>query len=423
MPKPATTPTTFQEFISSAVAKISDPGIQQQFTQTFGGLLENLPSEAISVLDTETSRNVMFHRDYSRLVNDHRSEAAQLQQQAADLAAREQYLQQLQANSISRADYEFLQQQLTQVRQQADWVGTIREKLEAMDMLELVLDPDELSEFRTLGESVMPEPATPTNPNQPVTPPAPQWINGQWYIPAAAAPTAPAPAVPPVPQQFAPASAPTPAAPPVDIQALIEAKLNEILAPAMAQVYGAASQTSLEVQRFANEWQALKGETIDPTVLNREFIASGKQFDQFLEEKYNLSEAREARRQADFEAAVTAKATEVAAQKIAELTAAGSTRLGVPAPNGSTPLFDALAAKPNGLRQAWSQTQPSSNTPGQPPTPQAAPAATPQQLPATPPPNPTEQGGVTAAAQALAAGTYANGRFDPTRPLGVPGQV
>lgn len=411
--------TTFTDFITAAAAKIPDPALASQFTSTFGQFLAQQPSTVLETLDLQTNNNVLLHRDYSRIVSEQRAEAAAL-------AQREQELQHLQANAVARSEYDQLQQQLAEIRNRAQWVDTLRTRLDEMDLTELVLDSEEVQQFRGLGQlassattpedNQMPDPAT-SNGQPPAGTPMPQWVNGQWYLPA----TAPAPQQ----QQFQ-QQPPAAAQPPQDIEALVaasvQAALGEVLPQFGAQVYGASAQTALEMQGFAAEWQQLKGETIDPRQLNQEFINSGKQFNEFLEDRFKLSEAREAKRTTDFQAAVDAAAEQKLQQRLAEMTTAGSLRNGIPSNPGSTPLFDAIAARPNGLRQAY--TSPGSNVPQQPLTPQAAPAATTvpqQQQPATPPPNPADTTGLEAAAAALASGKFANARFDPTRPMGAPG--
>lgn len=404
--------TTFTDFITAAAAKIPDPALAQQFTATFGELIQNTPPEAQKFLDN----GVLLHRDYSRIISEQRAEASQLQQQATALAQREQELQHLQANAVARSEYDQLQQQLAEIRNRAQWVDTLRTRLDEMDLTELVLDSDEVQQFRGLSQlassattpedNQMPDPATPNGNGQqpPAGTPMPVWQNGQWYLPT----------------QPAAAAAP-------DFEALVNARvqaaLGEVLPAALAQVYGASSQTALEMQGFAAEWEQLKGESIDPRQLNQEFVQSGKQFNDFLEDRFKLSEAREAKRTADFQSAVDAAAEQKLQQRLAEMTTAGSLRNGIPSNPGSTPLFDAIAARPNGLRQAY--TSPGSTVPQQPLTPQAAPAATtvPQQQPATPPPNPADTTGLEAAAAALASGRFANSRFDPTRPMGAPGMA
>jgi len=423
MPKqPATPTTTFTDFITAAAAKIPDPVLAQQFTATFGELIQNTPPEAQKFLDN----GVLLHRDYSRIISEQRAEASQLQQQAAALAQREQELQHLQANAVARSEYDQLQQQLTEIRNRAQWVDTLRTRLDEMDLTELVLDSEEVQQFRGLAgtattpeDNQMPDPATPNGNGQqpPAGTPMPQWVNGQWYLPM----TAPAAAQP----QYQPAPAqPAAAAAAPDFEALVNARvqaaLGEVLPAALAQVYGASSQTALEMQGFAAEWAQLKGESIDPRQLNQEFVSSGKQFNDFLEDRFKLSEAREAKRAADFQAAVDTAAEQKLQQRLAEMTTAGSLRNGIPSNPGSTPLFDAIAGRPSGLRQAYSS--PGSTASQQPLTPQAAPAATTQhQQPATPPPNPADSTGLEAAAAALASGKFANARFDPTRPMGAPG--
>ena len=417
--------TTFTDFITAAAAKIPDPALASQFTSTFGQFLAQQPSTVLETLDLQTNNNVLLHRDYSRIVSEQRAEAAAL-------AQREQELQHLQANAVARSEYDQLQQQLTEIRNRAQWVDTLRTRLDEMDLTELVLDSDEVQQFRGLSQlassattpedNQMPDPATLNGNGQqpPAGTPMPQWVNGQWYLPM----TAPAAAQP----QYQPAPAqPAAAAAAPDFEALVNARvqaaLGEVLPAALAQVYGASSQTALEMQGFAAEWKALKGEDIDPRQLNQEFVNSGKQFNEFLEDRFKLSEAREAKRTTDFQSAVDAAAEQKLQQRLAEMTTAGSLRNGIPSNPGSTPLFDAIAARPNGLRQAY--TSPGSNVSQQPLTPQAAPAATtvPQQQPATPPPNPADTTGLEAAAAALASGRFANSRFDPTRPMGVPGMA
>jgi hypothetical protein len=417
--------TTFTDFITAAAAKIPDPALASQFTSTFGQFLAQQPSTVLETLDLQTNNNVLLHRDYSRIVSEQRAEAAAL-------AQREQELQHLQANAVARSEYDQLQQQLTEIRNRAQWVDTLRTRLDEMDLTELVLDSDEVQQFRGLSQlassattpedNQMPDPATPNGNGQqpPAGTPMPQWVNGQWYLPM----TAPAAAQP----QYQPAPAqPAAAAAAPDFEALVNARvqaaLGEVLPAALAQVYGASSQTALEMQGFAAEWKALKGEDIDPRQLNQEFVNSGKQFNEFLEDRFKLSEAREAKRTTDFQSAVDAAAEQKLQQRLAEMTTAGSLRNGIPSNPGSTPLFDAIAARPNGLRQAY--TSPGSNVSQQPLTPQAAPAATtvPQQQPATPPPNPADTTGLEAAAAALASGRFANSRFDPTRPMGAPGMA
>ena len=417
--------TTFTDFITAAAAKIPDPALASQFTSTFGQFLAQQPSTVLETLDLQTNNNVLLHRDYSRIVSEQRAEAAAL-------AQREQELQHLQANAVARSEYDQLQQQLAEIRNRAQWVDTLRTRLDEMDLTELVLDSDEVQQFRGLSQlassattpedNQMPDPATLNGNGQqpPAGTPMPQWVNGQWYLPM----TAPAAAQP----QYQPAPAqPAAAAAAPDFEALVNARvqaaLGEVLPAALAQVYGASSQTALEMQGFAAEWKALKGEDIDPRQLNQEFVNSGKQFNEFLEDRFKLSEAREAKRTTDFQSAVDAAAEQKLQQRLAEMTTAGSLRNGIPSNPGSTPLFDAIAARPNGLRQAY--TSPGSNVPQQPLTPQAAPAATtvPQQQPATPPPNPADTTGLEAAAAALASGRFANSRFDPTRPMGAPGMA
>jgi len=421
--------TTFTDFITAAAAKIPDPALAQQFTATFGELIQNTPPEAQKFLDN----GVLLHRDYSRIISEQRAEASQLQQQATALAQREQELQHLQANAVARSEYDQLQQQLAEIRNRAQWVDTLRTRLDEMDLTELVLDSDEVQQFRGLSQlassattpedNQMPDPATPNGNGQqpPAGTPMPVWQNGQWYLPM----TAPAAAQPQYQPAVAPAQPAAAAAPDFEalVNARVQAALGEVLPAALAQVYGASSQTALEMQGFAAEWEQLKGESIDPRQLNQEFVQSGKQFNDFLEDRFKLSEAREAKRTADFQSAVDAAAEQKLQQRLAEMTTAGSLRNGIPSNPGSTPLFDAIAARPNGLRQAY--TSPGSNVSQQPLTPQAAPAATtvPQQQPATPPPNPADTTGLEAAAAALASGRFANSRFDPTRPMGAPGMA
>lgn len=424
--QPAT--TTFTDFITAAASRIPDPALAQQFNTTFGQFLAQQPSTVIETLDSQTNNNVLLHRDYSRIVSEQRAEAAAL-------AQREQELQHLQASSVSRNEYDQLQQQLNDIRARAEWVDTLRTRLDEMDLTELVLDSEEVQRFKELATTItnpednkMPDPATQNNgqgQQPPAGTPMPVWQNGQWYLPM----TAPNAAAQPPAQFQPPAAAPSI---PANFEELVtqrvQAALGEILPPAMAQVYGASSQTALEMQGFAAEWQQLKGESIDPRQLNQEFVNSGKQFNEFLEDKFKLSEAREAKRTSDFQAAVDAAAEQKLQQRLSEMTASGGLRNGIPANPGSTPLFDAIASRPNGLRQAYQSHQSPGQQPNSqvqpPPTPQAAPAATtvPQQ-PATPPPNPADISGLEAAAAALASGTYANARFDPTRPMGAPGMA
>ncbi len=420
--------TTFTDFITAAAAKIPDPALASQFTSTFGQFLAQQPSTVLETLDLQTNNNVLLHRDYSRIVSEQRAEAAAL-------AQREQELQHLQANAVARSEYDQLQQQLIDIRNRAQWVDTLRTRLDEMDLTELVLDSDEVQQFRGLGQlassaatpedNQMPDPATPNVNGQqpPAGTPMPVWQNGQWYLPM----TPPA-AVPQQQPQYQPAPAQPAAATAPDFEALVNARvqaaLGEVLPAALAQVYGASSQTALEMQGFAAEWKALKGEDIDPRQLNQEFVSSGKQMNEFLEDRFKLTEAREAKRATDFQSAVDAAAEQKLQQRLAEMTTAGSLRNGIPSNPGSTPLFDAIAARPNGLRQAYSS--PGSTVPQQPLTPQAAPAATTvpqQQQPATPPPNPADTTGLEAAAAALASGRFANSRFDPTRPMGAPGMA
>jgi len=271
-----------------------------------------------------------------------------------------------------------------------------------------------------------------TNPNDsnngnqpPANQPAPQWDGRQWVIPVAS--------YTPPPQQFQ--QQPSQQQPDLDamVNARVEAALAAVLPQMASQVYGASTQSAHEVNAFVNEYASLGKGTLDPRQVNREFVESGKQFNDFLEDKYQLTNLREEKRAADFTAAVEAAAETKAQQRLSEMVTAGTLRNGVPS-NGAIPLFDAIASKPQGLRQAYQQPyQQNPATPGylQPPTPQAAPTATSQvpngqpaqqqQLASTPPPNPQDQGGMEAAARALQLGTYANGRFDPTRPLGMPG--
>ena len=177
--------TTFTDFITAAAAKIPDPALASQFTSTFGQFLAQQPSTVLETLDLQTNNNVLLHRDYSRIVSEQRAEAAAL-------AQREQELQHLQANAVARSEYDQLQQQLAEIRNRAQWVDTLRTRLDEMDLTELVLDSDEVQQFRGLGQLVssattpednqMPDPATPNGNGQPPAgTPMPVWQNGQWY--------------------------------------------------------------------------------------------------------------------------------------------------------------------------------------------------------------------------------------------------
>lgn len=266
---------------------------------------------------------------------------------------------------------------------------------------------------------------------QQIDPNAPVLYNGQWYVPTPQG-LVPVIAAPALGQPQAPIfntqNPFAPAAPANDVMTREDfgKAIQETFLPMLAQGFSASTQAAQEVQMFCTEIQTLNGQTLDPRQVNAAWQQSGKQFDQFLEDTYKLSELRAAKSKTDYAADVAKAAQQLFDQKFSAMAASGTLHPG--APPTTSPLFDAIKARPDGLRQA--PTAGVTHVPGAPshqqapPDPNTNPANTPAapnpaqpQLTPAPPAAPIISG-AEAAARALASRTHVGERWDITRPAG-----
>ena len=420
---------SFESFLARAAATLPDDAHRAAFTQ-FSDALQQIPAQTRQTLDN----GVLLHGDYSRLVAEHRQATADLQRREAELQQRLQA-----AAAPATAELQILQNELQSLRAKAQGFDTVRARLDAQNLTELVQEDGDVFWNSTQtqpgaiekgADTTMNNPAIPTT-LAPADPATPVQLNGQWYVPAAApTPQAPAQAQFNAQNPFAPLGQPAASAPYITRDELAQA-LQESVLPILAQGFSASTQAAQEVAMFCHEWQALKGQQLDPRIVNSEWQQSGKQFDQFLEEKYQLNAARAEKAATDRATDIANAAQQLFDQRWAAMAASGS--LHAAPPPTETPLFAAIKVRPDGLRQAPSAQV--THVPGAPshqaapqPTqvpPTAAAAANTPVAPVNPasqqpvtPAQPPVMSGAEAAARALASRTHAGDRWDITRPAG-----
>ncbi len=204
-------------------------------------------------------------------------------------------------------------------------------------------------------------------------------------------------------------------------------ELPTLFGPILQKFAVTTAQVPLAINAFAEDYNRMVEDPtkhVDPAKVASEWAMSGQaDFNTFVQEKYSVATVEQEFNTRNFEAAVTERANQIVAARAAS----GGIGTTASAFSVTNPLFAAISGRPTGVpsQPANAQQTQQSNSNSQPANGGQQQQQQQQQQnmndgnesrPARPNSVAAEEG-VMAAAAKLAAGTYADKQFDPTRQM------